>query len=67
LSNRIFYPIFFLTESFNQQEVGYGKVDKTVSFAEVVLLESMENNPIVKMMERIDKVLSWENIKEEYP
>ena len=67
MSNRIFYPILFLAKSFNQQEMGYGKVDKTVSFAEVVLLESMENKPIVKMMERIDTVLSWEKIKQEYP
>jgi hypothetical protein len=55
LANRLFYPILPLTKWFNQEEdMGYKKVDKTISFAEVCLIESMENNRSVKMMERIE-------------
>ncbi len=43
--------------------MGYKKVDKTVSFAELSLLSSIENNRSVKMMERISKAVNWENIE----
>ena len=43
--------------------MGYKKVDKTVSFAELSLLSSIENNRSVKMMERINKSVNWENIE----
>jgi IS5 family transposase len=43
--------------------MGYKKRDKTVSFAELSLLSSMENNRSVKMMERINKSINWENIE----
>jgi len=43
--------------------MGYKKVDTTVSFAELSLLSSIENNRSVKMMERINTSVNWENIK----
>jgi hypothetical protein len=43
--------------------MGYKKVDKTVSFAELSLLSSIENNRSVKMMERINKSVNWKNIE----
>ena len=43
--------------------MGYKKADKTVSFAELSLLNSIENNRSVKMMERINKSVNWENIE----
>jgi len=43
--------------------MGYKKVDKTVSFAELSLRSSIENNRSVKMMERISKAVNWENIE----
>lgn len=43
--------------------MGYKKVDKGISFAEVALLRSMENNRSVEMMERINKAVAWENIE----
>jgi len=36
--------------------MGYKKADKTVSFAELSLLSSIENNRSVKMMERINQL-----------
>jgi IS5 family transposase len=42
--------------------MGYKKVDKTVSFAELSLRSSIENNRSVKMMERINKSVNWESI-----
>ena len=49
----------------------YKKVDKAISFAEVALLRSMENNRSVEMMERINKEVAWENVeallREYYP
>jgi len=51
--------------------MGYKKVDKAISFAEVALLRSMENNRSVEMMERINKAVAWENVeallREYYP
>ena len=43
--------------------MGYKKIDKTVSFAELSLLSSIENNRSVKMMERINKSVNWKNIE----
>ena len=42
--------------------MGYKKVEKTVSFAELSLLSSLKNNRSVKMMERIHKAVTWETI-----
>ena len=41
--------------------MGYEKVDKTISLAELSLLRSIESNRSVKMMERISKAVNWEN------
>jgi IS5 family transposase len=46
-----------------ERNMGYKKVDKTVSFAELSLLSSIENNRSVKMMEQIHKAVNWENIE----
>ena len=43
--------------------MGYKKVEKTVSFAELSLLSSLKNNRSVKMMERIHRAVNWENIE----
>jgi len=43
--------------------MGYKKVDKTVSFAELSLLSSIENNRSVKMMERINNSVNWKKIE----
>jgi IS5 family transposase len=43
--------------------MGYKKTDKTVSFAELSLLSSIENNRSVKMMERINKSVDWKKIE----
>jgi hypothetical protein len=41
-----------------ERNMGYKKVDKTVNFAELSLLRSIENNRSVKMMERIHKAVN---------
>jgi hypothetical protein len=46
-----------------ERNMGYKKVDTTVSFAELSLLRSIESNRSVKMMERIHKAATWENIE----
>jgi IS5 family transposase len=43
--------------------MGYKKAEKTISFAELSLLRSLENNRSVKMMESIHKAVNWENIE----
>jgi IS5 family transposase len=43
--------------------MGYKKVDTTLSFAELALRKSLENNRSVTMMERINKVVPWTNIE----
>lgn len=43
--------------------MGCKKLDSGIGFAEVTLLRSMENNRSVKMMERISKLVAWENIE----
>ena len=50
--------IFSLEKKIKNREgnMGYKKVDKTVSFAELSLLSSIENNRSVKMMERINQL-----------
>jgi hypothetical protein len=51
--------------------MGYKKTEKTISFAEISLRSSLENNRSVKMMERIHKAVTWETIEvlvqEHYP
>jgi len=50
--------------------MGYKRVDKTVSFAKLSLLRSIENNRSVKMMEYINSSVNYETIeallKEQY-
>jgi len=43
--------------------MGYRKIDKTISFADLSLLSSVENNRSMKMMERSNKAVNWETIE----
>jgi hypothetical protein len=43
------------TDPAQERTMGYKKPEKTISFAELSLLSSLENNRSVKMMEQIDK------------
>jgi len=43
--------------------MGYKKFDQNISFAELDLSSSMENNRSLKMMERINQVIDWSNIE----
>ena len=55
-------PYFPSKLTLNQEEdMGYKKVDKAISFTEIALLRSMENNRSVEMMERINTVVTGEN------
>jgi IS5 family transposase len=54
-----------------EEDMGYKKGDKGISFAEGALLRAMEHNRSVEMMERINKAVGWENraalLQEYYP
>jgi IS5 family transposase len=57
-------PYFTLKKQIKQGgNMGYKKVDKTISFAELSLISSIENNRSVKMMETISKAVNWESIE----
>jgi len=43
--------------------MGYKRIGETMSFADIALSKSMENNRSVKMMKRINKVINWRNIE----
>ena len=43
--------------------MGYKELGKELSFADLAVAKSMENNRSVKMMERINKVIKWKNIE----
>ena len=43
--------------------MGCKKWGKEISFADLALSKSLEHNPSLKMMERINKVVNWKNIE----
>jgi IS5 family transposase len=44
-------------------EMGYKRIGEEISFADLAVSKSLENNRSVKLMERINKVINWENIE----
>ena len=43
--------------------MGYKRIGKNLSFADLAVSKSLEHNRSLKMMEKIDKVVKWENIE----
>jgi hypothetical protein len=43
--------------------MGYKKLGKNMSFADLAVTSSLENNRSVKMMEKINSVVNWQNIE----
>ncbi len=43
--------------------MGYKKIGEEISFADLAVLKSLAHNPNVKLMERINQVIDWENIE----
>lgn len=43
--------------------MGYKKLGKEMSFADLAVSKSLEHNRSVKMMDRIDKVVNWKNVE----
>lgn len=43
--------------------MGSKRIGEEISFADLALSKSLEHNRSVKLMERIDKVINWENIE----
>ncbi len=39
--------------------MGYKKMDRNMTFAEIELMTSMEHNRSLKMMEKINKIIDW--------
>jgi transposase, IS5 family len=46
-----------------EEGMGYKKIGKEMSFADLAVSKSLENNRSVKMMNRINKVVKWKNIE----
>lgn len=42
---------------------GYKQIDKSLSFADLAVSKSLENNRSLKMMEKINEVIKWNNIE----
>lgn len=43
--------------------MGYKKLGKEISFADLAVSNSLEHNRSLKMMNRIEKVVNWRNIE----
>jgi len=43
--------------------MGYKRIGETMSFADIALSKSMENNRAIKMLEGINKSIKWRNIE----
>ena len=43
--------------------MGYKRMGKNLSFADLAVSKSLENNRSLKMMEKINKVVKWKNIE----
>ncbi len=43
--------------------MGYKTLDQNISFAEVALASSMENNRSLKMMEKVNQIIDWSHIE----
>jgi len=43
--------------------MGYKKLEKNMSFADLAVNNTIESNRSVKMMEKINKVVNWQNIE----
>ena len=45
------------------EDMGYKKIGEEISFANLAVSKSLEHNRSVKLMERINKVISWRNVE----
>ncbi len=43
--------------------MGYKEIGKNLSFADLAIEKSLEHNRNLKMMEKINAVVDWENIE----
>ncbi len=43
--------------------MGYKRIGEEICFADLAVSKSLEHNRSVKLMERINKVINWENIE----
>lgn len=43
--------------------MGYKQIGENLSFADLAVSKSLENNRSLKMMEKINKVVKWRNIE----
>ena len=43
--------------------MGYKKMSKGISFADLAVAKSLEHNRSLKMMNRINKVVNWKNVE----
>ena len=44
--------------------MGYKKMGTEISFADLAVSKSLQHNRSVKMMNKINKVVNWENIED---
>jgi transposase, IS5 family len=64
LTNIIFYAIVFSSKKLKKGgNMGYKKLGKNMSFADLAVTNTLENNRSVKMMEKINRVVNWQNIE----
>src|SRR4030043_1023503 len=48
---------------FHGGNMGYKTLDQNISFAEVALASSMENNRSLKMMEKVNQIIDWSHVE----
>ena len=49
--------------AFQEDNMGYKKIDKSLDFADIVLASSLKHNRSLKLMEKIDKAIDWSKVE----
>jgi IS5 family transposase len=57
------FPQECLRDEAEGEKMGYKKLGTSISFADLAVKKSLKHNRSVKLMERINKVVSWKNIE----
>ena len=57
------FPQEQLRNEVEGEKIGYKKPGTSISFADLAVKKSLKHNRSVKLMERINKVVSWKNIE----
>jgi IS5 family transposase len=64
LTLALFYAIFSPTFNYREEGMGFKKIKKEFSFADVVLENSKKNNRSIKKMQHLNKSINWNRVED---